>query len=105
MLADVDGRPLTISGEGHTVRVEFAKTPGFLSVWQTLPGTWRSRAMLARMARRLDAVGLTVEVAADGEVLSRLGRAAKPGRMASALGLDHVELHLKPMMLASIGLS
>ncbi|WP_412061909.1 hypothetical protein [Rubrivirga sp. IMCC45206] len=85
----VDGHPVAIRGRGERVTVA-VDSPS--TAWQLFQANRPGRRLVRAVTDTLDALGVDVEVTVGGRSVLAAGPSAQAGRIATAVGLDTLEI-------------
>ena len=89
----VDGEEVSIDAEGDVIVVQVPSARAGARLLQSGPFAAGQRGKrLRQTSRMLRAVGLTLEVRVEGDVVARLGKDARAGSLARLLQLRNVEM-------------
>jgi hypothetical protein len=97
----VDGEPISIEANGKRIIVDLASLEAGRRVLDSYPfsGGW-GRQPMDRLREVLDIGGFTVEVRLRGEMIARMGKGARPGRISRVFNLEDMEVRLTPSLRA-----
>ena len=85
----VDGRPVTVRGDGSRVVVDVGDAQ---TAWKVFGGRRPGRGAVRSLVDVLERFGVDVEVVMAGRPLASVGPSAVSGRIAEAVGLAGVQV-------------
>ena len=85
----VDGRPVTVRGDGPRVVVDVGDAQ---TAWKVFGGRRPGRGAVRSLVDMLERFGVDVEVVLGGRPLASVGPSAVSGRLAEAVGLGGVQI-------------
>src|SRR5918998_6484035 len=91
------GRPLRVEFRGDVVALEIPDLRAALALRGRMRRSER-RAWLRRVQAALGRAGLELQVRVGRRLVGRLAADTRPGRLAAWLGLDPVELKVRPVL-------
>lgn len=85
----VDGHPVAIRGRGEHVTIA-VDTPA--TAWRLFRANRPGRHLVRAVTDTLEQFGVDVEVTVGGRSVAAAGPSAQAGRIATAIGLDAIEI-------------
>jgi len=95
----IDGEPISIEANGKRIIVDLASLEAGRRVLDSYPFSG-GRQPMDRLREVLDIGGFTVEVRLRGEMIARMGKGARPGRISRVFSLEDMEVRLTPSLRA-----
>ncbi len=89
----IDGEDVDVQADGDRIVIDLSSLEAGRRLLAGYPfATVRSGSSASRLQDALQIAGLTVDVQLRGNLLARMGKGARPGRLARALNLEGFEL-------------